>query len=184
MRRRCYATTLIGEYFPLKCDEDMLEYKIHVITPPGNYELEEIIAFLNNHEKFKNSRTKLSIDPNKLKIKLIGEWDIDFTQPNAIARILGFENKVLRAFMEHIGDFIPQIFKISMINIHCHLVNSNIVNEYTHSDIIYSCPLDHSETGTSTVKEPSTILYFPLTDTEIIHLRLDIRDQNGKHVEF
>ncbi len=183
-RRWYYATTHIREYFPEKCDEDMLEYKSDVFHPLGNYELKEIIKNWNSHEKLKDSRTKLSIDRNKLKVRLFSEWDTDFTVPNSIARAVRFEKRVFRAFTEHISDFMPQLFALRTINIHCHFVNSNIVNEYTYSDIISSFPVDHSKIGTSTIKEPSSILYLPLTDTEITHLRIDIRNQNGKHVEF
>ncbi len=162
----------------------MIEYKSDVFHPLSNYELEEIIDFLNNHEKAKNWRTKLSIDSNKLKVKLFSKWETDFTMPNTIGRVLGFKKRVLRAFMEHISDFSPKLFKLRAINIHCHLVNSNIVNEYTHSDIIYSFQVNYEKIGTSTIKEPNTILYYPLTDTEITQLRIDIRDQDGKHIEF
>ncbi len=138
MRWWRHATTHIEGYFPEKCDEDMLEYKRDVFLPFGNYELEEIIDILNNHEYLKNSRTKLSIDHNKLKVRLFSEWDIDFTVTNSIASILGFENRVLRAFTKHISNFSPKLFQLKMINIRCHLVNMNIVDEDTHSDIIYS----------------------------------------------
>ncbi len=151
----------------------MLECKNDVFHPFGNYKSEEITENLNRHEKLKNSR-----------VGLFSEWDTDFTVPNSIASVLGFEKRVLRAFTEHISDFMPQLFELRMINIHCYLVNSNIVNECTHSDIIYSFPVDHSKIGTSIIKEPSSILYFPLADTEKTHLRTDIRDQNGKYVEF
>ncbi len=184
MRRWRYATTRIGEYFPEKLDDDMLEYKSNITISPGNYELEEIIENLNSHEKLKNSRTKISIDPNKLKVRLISEWDVDFTRPNTIARVLGFENKVLRAYTEHVSDFIPQLFEVNEINIHVHHVNSNIEDENTHSDIIYSCPLDHSKIGTNTVKEPSTVLYSPLTTDELMCLGVYFTDQNGKPIIF
>ncbi len=95
MRHWCYSTTHIEEYFPEKRDEDMIEYKSNVFHPLGNYELEEIIENLNSHEKLKNSRTKLSIDYNNLKVRLLSEWDVDFTMPNSIASVLGFKNKVL-----------------------------------------------------------------------------------------
>ncbi len=95
MRRWCFATTYIGEYFPEKRDEDMIEYKSDVFHPFGNYKLEEIIENLNSHKNLKNSRTKLSIDHNKLKVRLLSEWDVDFTVPNSTASVLGFENKVL-----------------------------------------------------------------------------------------
>ncbi len=98
--------------------------------------------------------------------------------------MLGFENRVLRAYLSHISDFIPEIFEIRTINIYCPLVNSNIVNENTHSDIIYSCPLDYSKIGASTVEKPNSILYFPLTTYEFMYLKVDIRDQNEKHVAF
>ncbi len=128
MRRWRYATTHIGEYFPGKCDENMIEYKNDVFHPLCNYELEEIIENLNSRKKLKNSRTKLSIDRNKLKVRLLSEWDIDFTVPNFIASVLGFENKVLRVFTEHLSDFPAELFQLKTINIYCHLVNSNIVD--------------------------------------------------------
>ncbi len=132
----------------------------------------------------KNSITKLGIDCNKLKVRLLSEWDVDFTMPYSIASVLGFENKVLRAFTEHLSYFPPELFQLKTINVHCHLVNSNIVDEYTHSDIIYSFPLDNAKIGTSTIKEPNIILYYPFTDTEIAQLRKDTRDQDGNHVKF
>ncbi len=101
--------------------------------------------------------------------------------PNSIASVLGFKKRVLRAFTEHISDFSSKLFKLRAINIHCHLVNTNIMNEYTHSDIIYSFQVNHEKIGTNTIKEPNTILYYPLTDTAITQLRIDIGDQDEKH---
>ncbi len=96
----------------------MLEYKSDVFHLLGNDELEEIIENLNSHKKLKNSRTKLSIDRNKLKVRLLSKWDIDFTVLNSITSVLGFENRVLRAFAEHISDFMTQLFELRTINIH------------------------------------------------------------------
>ncbi len=161
-----------------------LEYKHTVFISHGNYKVEEIIEFLNNHELCKNSRTKLSIDRNKYKVKLFSKWDIDFTLPNTVAKLLGFENKVLRAYTDHISNFIPKAFETRTVNIHYHLVNSNIVNEYTHSDIIYSFSMENEKASGTTSKDPNPIIFYPFIDTEITHLRIDIRNQDGKHIEF
>ncbi len=118
--------------------------------------MEEIIKF-EESEFFKNTRTRIKIDKHKLKVRMYSDWNIDFTQPNSLGNVCGFKNTVLKAFQELTSDFIPQIFDVNAIKIHCSLINTNISDESRNSSIIYRCPLDHSKIGTSIVKEPSTI---------------------------
>ncbi len=184
IRQWHYPTSYMGLYFPDKHAENMVEYTRNVSHPVGNYELEEIIENLNNQEELKITKTKLSIDANKLKVKIFSESEIDFTAPNSIASVLGFRNKVLKAHVEHFSDFPPALFQLKTIFVHCHLVNTNIMDEDTHSDIIYSFQMDYAKNGTSTIKEPQTILYYPFTETELTQLRIDIKDQDGNHVKF
>ncbi len=184
MRRWIYTNGKVDVIYAVKNDDSMIDDKHDITIEPGNYKLEESINMFEESEFLKNTRTRIKIDKHKLNVRIYSDWNIDFTQPNSLENVFGFKNTVLKAFQEHTSDFIPQIFDTNAIKIHCHLINTNISDERRNSSVIYSCPLDHSKIGTTIVKEPSTIMYYPVNTVHIISFRIDITDQNNKLIDF
>lgn len=67
-----------------------------IVIPVGSYEIEKIVEFINGVFLERNIRFLLTANENTLKSEFEGDVFVDFTKPNSIRSILGFEKHVYR----------------------------------------------------------------------------------------
>ncbi len=53
---------------------------------------------------------EIKLDKHKLKCKIKCDWAVDFTYPNSLARVFGFEKRLLKPSITHFSDHMPEIY--------------------------------------------------------------------------
>jgi hypothetical protein len=86
-----------------------------VILPVGTYELDTATSLLKS-------------DANTLKCIMKCDYDINFTVKKNISRLLGFDNKVYKAKIEHVSTNIINIMKVNSIKVECNLISGSFNN--------------------------------------------------------
>lgn len=155
--------------------------------PTGCYSIETINSTIK--EMLSNDKDKMSITsviPQlKSAIEVAPNFAVDFTEPNSINTVLGFNARVL----EHgfnISDNIVNINRTNTIFINCDLVASSYVNE-TRQPVIYSF-FPNVPPGYKIVEVTPRLTFLPINrsrldsitvwlsnqDNELINLRNDV----------
>lgn len=166
-------------------DQTSGTHKSHIITiPPGYYELDDIIHYINEEVSIKNSCTTIEVVKRSLKIKVKSEWQIDFTGNNSIGSVLGFSKRIIKANKASYSDLPVNVLNISTVKIHCNLINSNIEDTRRNTNVLYDFPLDVKTIGGKVIKEPTPISYFSVNTNVIYELVIRITDQKNKLIDF
>lgn len=156
--------------------------KQHVLRiPKGTYEIQDLVILIE--KAYPDSKTKISLNKNILKMEVYSEWIIDFSCANSIGPVLGFSNRRLPSDTLHYSDLPINIFPINTIRIRCNLINCNIQGSERNDNTLYEFPLNTS-LGERIIERPINISYYRVI-TETIHdLVLRICDQDGHLVDF
>lgn len=123
--------------------------------PEGSYEIMDIQNYISgelreDHLKYplqENEKIRLGDEPiilngNKstFKTEILCRYSIDFTQPNNIGSILGFDKVILPPFVRHVSTGIIKILTVEELNVECNLVSNSFSNDKRSRDL-YSCPV-------------------------------------------
>ena len=180
-----YNITKKNNCFVLIEDRGGLEQGFHeIFIPEGLYEVDDLFAELNKNPKMTASSTKLSLDKNKLKIKISTKWSIDFTGNKSMGNVLGFSKRITPKGRTVYSDFPINIFNINTVKINCNLVHTNIQDYKRNVNTLYDFPFDSSKIGGPLIKEPNPICYFPVTVDRIYELVITITDQDNNLIDF
>ena len=99
-------------------------------------------------------------NPNTLKAEIQCSENIDFTKPDTIGAMLGFEPRVYEAGKMHISSRQVNIMAVNVIRINCNLVGSSYVNGKPSSAIYEFAPV--ATPGYKIVEVPQSIIYVPV----------------------
>lgn len=110
------------------------------------------------------------------------EYQVDFTKPNTIGTMLGFNNKILQPGY-NISDNTVQITTTSSILIHCDLVSGSYINGH-EDNIIYSFPAYTVPVGAKLNIIPPNMFYLPLNRKIISSITFKITDEDGNPLDF
>lgn len=86
---------------------------------------------------------------------------LDFTHPNSLASLIGFENKLYGANISHESTLPVGIMKVRIIRVDCNIISGAYMNgEEVHT--LYEFDID-VKPGFKLSKEPQNIIYMPVT---------------------
>jgi hypothetical protein len=157
--------------------------------PVGSYEIADINKYLKTILTNKTSKEEkdkiylhLQANFNTLKCEIKCNKTIDFSKPNSIGQLLGFERRQLARNKLHMSDFPVDIMRVNMIRIECNIATNSYRNGQPVHIIHSFYPTDPP--GYKIVESPRNVIYLPI-NTHIIHnISLKIIDQNGFPVNF
>jgi hypothetical protein len=153
-----------------------------LILPVGSYELKDIAAFLRLELGKHGVTLAVFANNNTLKILLKSSADIDFTKPQSIGALLGYDSKILKANEPHYADRIVDIMSVNTLDIQCNLSSGAYINGVpSHS--IHSFPPKVAP-GFKIVEVPQNIIYLPVDVSIVDNILLKICDQHGELVNF
>lgn len=156
-------------------------YDDKVITiPVGCYEISDIDDYLKTYMP----KGSISLMPNNntLKVEIKSEYKIDFEREGTIARLLGFNKRILEPNKKHESDLPVQIIKVITIQIQCNITTSAYHNAHaTHTLYEFSPQV---EPGYSIYIEPQHIIYLPVSKNSIDNITLTLLDQDGDPIDF
>lgn len=153
-----------------------------IVVPVGSYELQTIITLMNNYFKEKNIHFVLHANSNTMKCKLEAGVFINFTEPNSIGSLLGFNKRILSAGKTHKSDHLVDIQPVNNIRIDCDLITGSFHNgKSTHTIYEFSPSVDP---GYKINEQPKHLIYLPLIKRCINEVNISIVDQKGRLVDF
>ena len=137
---------------------DGLMYWKEILLPLGAYEIEQINDEIARQLSFEESPIILEANTATLHsiIRLNNGFKVDFTQPNTLRDLLGFESVILTEPYNYSKN------KVNIIDIHrLHLCCDSIIGSLRNgfpSNILFSIVLNEPP-GAKIVREPNLILY-------------------------
>ena len=129
-----------------------------------------------------NEITISSVIPQlKSNITIGANFTVDFTKPNSVNEILGFDAKILNAG-SHVSDEIVNINKTNSIFVNCDLISESYVNGLM-SPVIYTF-FPNVAPGYKIVKELPRLDFLKINRTQINTIKVWLTDQNGDYLDL
>ena len=157
-----------------------------VSLPTGSYEIEDINKGINKLLLQKKSKIKFELvaNNNTLKSEINCSSPVDFSQPNSLAKLLGFEEGVtLDANKCHVSPKEVTINKVDVIRITCSLVRGSYRDGIEGHVLHEFYPV--VEPGFKIVEKPTTIQYLPINkQSSLSEFDIRLEDQNGDLINF
>lgn len=125
---------------------------------------------------------KITVNHNTLRCEIKGTQDIYFNKPNSLAKILGFEERILSANKLHISDYPINISKVNAVCCECNLVTNSYNNN--HPSHILHMFYPTVPPGYKIVETPSNVIYLPINTRYLNEVIIKITDQDGNLVNF
>jgi hypothetical protein len=121
----------------------------------------------------------LSGYPSTLKsvMEITGRYGVDFSYPNSLRSLLGFDNKVYYAGYNE-SENIVTILKVNSIFVEVDIINGSYVNGKL-SPIIYSF-FPNVSPGYKIIENPVNLVFLPLNTHSIDKVTVGLTDQDGK----
>lgn len=157
-----------------------------ITIEPGSYEIDEIRTYIrskiSSDPKEAEAAFTLTANNNTLKCEIVSKFKIDFSKPGSIGHILGFGERILEANQKHTSPEDVDIISTSTIFVDTNITAGAYRNEHLcHSIFEFGLFVPP---GYLLEKEPSHIIYFPLTVSEIDNITLRFVDYHNKLINF
>lgn len=162
----------------------------HVITiPTGSYELKDINNFIQSEiEKINlgdlnyNGLCHIYANNNTLKCIIKSTKEIDFTKPDSIGKLLGFNNVKLDANKIYESLHPVDILKVNSIRLECNITS----NAYNNNKLVHTIHEFFPSVlpGYKIIEIPQNVIYMPITTNVIDRIVLKIVDQDGDLINF
>lgn len=152
----------------------------NIVIPRGTYELEDLSDYLEKH--IKNCSLNISCNNNTLKCTIFCTEKVDFSKPNTIGKLLGFDGKILQPNKSHESLYPVNILPSPTIKIECDIVNGSFSNGKPKHIIYEFAP--NVPPGYKIIEKPNEILYFNLTHNSIETITVKILDSKDQLANF
>lgn len=152
-----------------------------ITIPNGAYEIADLNAYINS-KIADNHIVQITANSNTFKTEIKTGQPIDFTIPNSVGPLLGFEKRVLDGHKTHESDWPCQIVTVNSLLIDCSITTGNYKNGEPAHTIHQFFP--NVPPGFKIVETPSNVIYLPVSVRTITDITLQILDQDGKRVNF
>ena len=119
---------------------------------------------------------------NTLKVHIDSMPRIDFTKPNNIGPLLGFDPSVLPQYGKSESDFPAHIMRVNGLRIECNVVSGSYDNGRPSHVIHEFFPAVSS--GFKIIESPVNVIYMPINVLRIDNITLKVTDENGTQVNF
>lgn len=150
--------------------------------PTGTYELDQIAEFLKKRMEFLNLELDLVANKNTNKCELYSSATIDFSAPNSIGSLLGFQPKRYDDKTMHVSESIAQIFHVNIIRVECNIIRGSYINDkpaHTIHEFSLKVP-----PGYKIIEVPKNVIYFPVTVKSISSVNIVCVDQEHRPINF
>lgn len=125
---------------------------------------------------------RIRANNNTLRCEIKSSLEIDFTHPESIGPLLGFNKRKLKAYGNHLSDHPVDIMKINTICIDCSITTGSYHNEKLIHRIHQFFPT--VPPGYKIVETPTNVIYLPINTEVIDEITLKILDQDGNLINF
>jgi hypothetical protein len=153
-----------------------------ITLPVGSYELNDITLYLKRELEKDNISFAMFANNNTLKVLIKCSQSIDFSQPNSIASLLGFNQSKLLANTPYYADNIVDIIKVNTIDIQSNISSGAYINGVPSHSLHMFAP--KVAPGFKIIEAPHNIIYLPVDVTIVDKISLKICDQHGNLVNF
>lgn len=168
-RRTARATTAAPRY-------KILEF---VSLPEGSFEFQTIANLLTSRLHDRNIKLQMAVDPSTLKCSVLSNAKLDFTKPESIGSLLGFNNtRIIEADTEAKGDTAVQISRPNVIRVKCNVVSGSYSNGVKDHVIYEFYP--NVDPGYKIVVTVQNVIYLPVDAEQIGNITLEVVDENGR----
>ena len=118
----------------------------------------------------------------RCKIKLTANAAIDFTFPNSVNNILGYNSEIISGAGNHYSDNIVNIQPINSINVNVDCVTNSYINGKQSTSIFGFFPT--VSPGFKITIDRQTPTFLPFTGSSLTSITIWLTDQNGDLVNF
>lgn len=155
-----------------------------ITIPTGSYDLKHISDFINEQIEELNLDVVCQIRANVNTLKCLIKCTkiIDFSKPDSIAPLLGFENITLAPNIRHESKLPVNILKVNTIRVECNITTGAYNNNKLVHTIHEFFPM--VPPGVKIVEIPQNVIYLPLNTRVIDNIVLKLVDQDGDLVNF
>lgn len=155
-----------------------------VNIPDGSYQLEDINKYLGKKFKVKDGKVKISLiaNNNTLQCEMRTSEPVNFTHPNTIRELLGFQSKIYQPDKLHISEDPVNIIKVNAICIDCNIVTNSYHNSKQVHRIHEFFP--SAASGYKIIENPLNVIYLPINTNTIDNIEIKIVDQDGDLINF
>lgn len=182
-----------NQNFYYKDDESDQVIKI----PTGSYEIDNIQDYIRDYMKAAHQKNPLTEDEalflgnhpiilignrQTLKSQILCRYEIDFSKPKNIAKILGFGKRKIKPMEKAESDLPVNILNTQVIRIECNLSESS----FTNSSPVHSIHEFFPEVspGYKIVEVPKSLIYYKLNTRLISEIEIKITDQDQNLLDF
>ena len=151
--------------------------------PIGTYDISTIASTISTMMGADAINIVISVVPAQLKtsIKIGPNFTVDFTVPNSINTLLGFNSEILYP-ATNISENIANINVTNTVFVNCDLITSSYVNGI-NSPVIYTFFPDVTP-GYKIVKESNNLNFVKINKTQINSIKVWLTNQNGVLLNF
>jgi hypothetical protein len=145
----------------------------NIVIPTGTYEFASLATYIQESMP-ESVRLDLKADYNTLKCSIKCDDKIDFTVPNNISKLLGFEQIEYNANTTHESLNIVHIMKVNSIKIECNLISGSFNNGVSDRTIHEFSPSIAPEYKICEL--PVHSVFYPLVDSSISKVSITLKD--------
>ena len=156
--------------------------------PTGSYEIDDINGYLQNKIRKRNNKESkqlkfiLRANNNTFKSEIYSNLAIDFTKPNSIASLLGFNETILEPNKWHVSPLPIDIIITEAVRIVCNIVSGSLKNGI-ESHILHEF-YPTVGPGYKIIEVPTNVIYLPVNTSRLHNITVRLEDQDGKLVNF
>jgi hypothetical protein len=153
--------------------------------PTGSYEIDDLNEYIQRILKEEGHGQCIKLRPNNNTLKAVLEIDenykVDFTVPNPISTVLGFQSRVYSEGYNE-SEHIVNINSVNSLRVTSDIIGSSYANGTTEN-IIYSF-FPSVGPGYKIIESPHNLVYLPITLYSISSMETKLIDQNGKLINL
>ena len=146
-----------------------------VTIPIGCYEIYAINAEIIRQVPSKSITIKPNNNTLQSILTIADNYSVDFTVPNCLASVLGFEKKIYKGGI-HTSERIVNILRVNSILVHSNIVTGSYLSG-KQEPVIYNFFPDVSP-GEKIIVTPINLIYSPVTVDVISTLHCWLTDQD------
>lgn len=155
-----------------------------IVLPTGSYEISDIATFINDYliQHDENVKIIIKANNNTLKSEIYSNVQIDFSKPDSLATILGFETCIINPNKWYSSTLPISIVRVESIRLICNLISgsyNNGIPDHIIHEFYPSVP-----PGFKIVEKPTNVIYLPVNTSRIHNIVVRLEDQQGRLINF
>lgn len=159
-------------------DGDFRKITIH----RGEHSVPHIMRELPMHMELSGFKASILFDKYKMKFRVKTSVEIDFTVPDSVGEIMGFEPQKLDPDTTTEAEYSVRQFNVETIRINCDLVDGSIhdgMRTHTIHEFIPKPVSDYKM-----YEQPQHLIYLPVIRHRINSVNITVTDQSGELLDL